>query len=130
MLCYRFFRERLRFFEMQNDKPYQKKLPDKLYFKIREVSAIAEIPAYVLRFWETEFAKIKPKRTSSGQRLYRKKDVELILKIKHLLYNKKFTINGAKQYLRSGIGGKKKESQTGILDEIRSELKSIRDILT
>ena len=115
---------------MQNDKPYQKKLPDKLYFKIREVSAIAEIPAYVLRFWETEFAKIKPKRTSSGQRLYRKKDVELILKIKHLLYNKKFTINGAKQYLRSGIGGKKKESQTGILDEIRSELKSIRDILT
>lgn len=118
------------FLKMQNNKPYQKELPDKLYFKIGEVSAIAGIPTYVLRFWETEFAKINPKRTTSGQRLYRKSDVELILKIKHLLYDKKFTIKGAKQLLNSGTGEKKKESQTTILDEIRSELKNIRDILT
>ena len=65
-------------------------IPDKLYFKIGEVSEIVEVPAYVLRFWESEFKRISPKRTSSGQRLYRKRDVELILKIKHLLYNKKF----------------------------------------
>ena len=81
---------------MQSDTPYQKELPDKLYFKVGEVSSIVGVPAYVLRFWESEFKKINPKRTSSGQRLYRKKDVELILWIKHLLYEKKFTIEGAK----------------------------------
>ena len=83
---------------MQNNTPYQKELPDKLYFKVGEVSTIVGVPAYVLRFWESEFNKINPKRTPSGQRLYRKKDVELIIWIKHLLYEKKFTIEGAKLY--------------------------------
>jgi len=114
---------------MQNNRPYQKELPDKLYFKIGEVGKIAELPTYVLRFWEAEFTKIKPKRTSSGQRLYSKNDVELILKIKHLLHNKKYTIQGAKQHLKSKQPEKEADSSSNILNDIRSELKSIRDLL-
>ncbi|MBW2567879.1 MAG: MerR family transcriptional regulator [Deltaproteobacteria bacterium] len=106
-----------------------KKLSDKLYFKIGEVSEISGLPTYVLRFWETEFKKINPKRTSSGQRLYRKKDVELILQIKELLYEKKFTIQGAKQHLNSTTPEKKEKKSTNILDDIRIELKSIKDLL-
>ena len=108
---------------------YQKELPDKLYFKIGEVSSIVELPSYVLRFWETEFKRIKPKRTSSCQRLYRKRDVELILKIKHLLYEKKYTIQGAKQHLKSKTTEIKKEYPTRTLEEIRLELEKIRDLL-
>lgn len=116
--------------KLQTYHSYQKELPDKLYFKIKEVSELAGVPAYVLRFWETEFTRIKPKRTSSGQRLYRKSDVELILTIKHLLYEEKFTIQGAKQYLKSKTAEKKKPTLFLTLEEIRSELKSIRDLLT
>jgi DNA-binding transcriptional MerR regulator len=104
-------------------------IPDKLYFKIGEVSDIADVPAYVLRFWETEFKRISPKRTPSGQRLYRKSDVDLILKIKDLLYNKKFTIQGARRYLH----GKRPPSSTtpegSLLEEIRFSLKEIKNIL-
>ena len=114
---------------MHSNTFYQKDLPDKLYFKIGEVSSIAELPSYVLRFWETEFKRIKPKRTSSGQRLYRKRDVELILKIKHLLYEKKYTIQGAKQYLKSKTTEINKEYPTRTLEEIRLELEKIRDLL-
>ena len=114
---------------MQDNRPHQKELPDKLYFKIGEVGEIAELPTYVLRFWETEFARIKPKRTSSGQRLYSKKDVELILKIKHLLHDRKYTIQGTKQCLKCKEPEKKADSSSNILDEIRLELKSIRDLL-
>ncbi len=114
---------------MQNKKPDQKELPDKLYFKVGEVSAITGVPAYVLRFWETEFKRIKPKRTPSGHRLYRKIDVELILKIKHLLYDEKFTIRGAKQHLRAKAGDLKEKSAPITVDEIRSELKHIRDLI-
>ena len=114
---------------MQNNKPDQKELPDKLYFKVGEVSAITGVPAYVLRFWETEFKRIKPKRTASGHRLYRKIDVELILKIKHLLYDEKFTIRGAKQHLRAKTGDLKEKSAPITVDEIRSELKYIRDLI-
>jgi DNA-binding transcriptional MerR regulator len=114
---------------MQNNPSFQKEFPDKLYFRIGEVSAIAGIPSYVLRFWETEFKKIKPKRTSSGQRLYRKNDVELILRIKHLLYDKKYTIQGAKQHLNALNTAKKKKASTGTLEEIRKELENIRDML-
>ena len=114
---------------MQYSPPYQKELPDKLYFKVGEVSTIVGVPAYVLRFWETEFKKINPKRTDSGQRLYRKSDIELILRIKHLLYEKNFTIQGAKQHLKTKTAAKKEKSSTITLDEIRSELKSIRNLM-
>jgi len=114
---------------MQNDKAYKKKLPDKLYFKIGEVAEIAGLPSYVLRFWESEFSKINPKRTPAGQRLYRKNDIELVLKIKHLLYEKKFTIQGAKEYLNSKYREKKGNLSTDVVDEIRSGLEQIRDLL-
>ena len=103
-------------------------LPDKLFFKIGEVSDIAGVPAYVLRFWESEFKEIKPQRTSAGQRLYRKQDVERVLLIKHLLHEKRFTIKGAKRHLRSKGG--RKPPPPSLLDEIRYELNAIRDLLT
>jgi len=115
---------------MQNHTSYQKELPDKLYFKVGEVSAIVGVPAYVLRFWEAEFKKINPKRSASGQRLYRKSDIELILKIKHLLYEKKFTIQGARQHLKIKPDEKKEKSSTITFDEIRMELKSIRNLIS
>ncbi len=108
--------------------PLKSKIPDKLYFKIGEVSEIAGVPPSVLRFWQTEFPRINPKRTPSGQRLYRRVDIELILKIKTLLYEKKFTIQGARQRLKNGQG-KKATAKPLTLDEIRAELLDIRDIL-
>jgi len=75
---------------------------DKLYFKIGEVAQIVGVPAYVLRYWETEFKVLKPQKSRAQQRVYRRRDVETLLKIKHLLYAKKFTIAGARQQLRLG----------------------------
>jgi DNA-binding transcriptional MerR regulator len=115
---------------MHNSESYRKELPDKLYFRIGEVGELAEIPTYVLRFWESEFKKIKPKRTSSGQRLYKKNDVELILEIKHLLYDKKYTIQGAKQHLESRTPQKKEIPSKELLEDIRLQLIKIRDILS
>ncbi len=105
-------------------------IPDRLYFRIGEVSRIASVPAYVLRFWEKEFRRIKPKRAPSGQRLYRKQDVELILTIKHLLYEKKFTIEGARRRLRTGSDSAAPGLRKGDLEEIRKELIDIRRLLT
>ncbi|MFZ5571943.1 MAG: MerR family transcriptional regulator [Thermodesulfobacteriota bacterium] len=105
-----------------------KDIPDKRYFRIGEVSALTGLESYVLRFWETEFKGISPKRTESGQRLYRRSDVELIHKIKHLLHEKKFTIQGAKQYLNASP--KKDRNSVLTIDEIRSELLVIREILS
>ena len=109
--------------------PYQKELPDKLYFKIGEVSEIAGIPAYVLRFWESEFKAISPMRTPAGQRQYKRSDVELILTIKHLLYDKKFTIEGAKRHLRTPGRGKSAPTLSETIDTIRMELVHIRELL-
>jgi DNA-binding transcriptional MerR regulator len=114
---------------MQDQKPNQKDIPDKLYFRIGEVSKIVGLPTYVLRFWETEFSKIRPKRTSSGQRLYTRNDIELILKIKSLLYEKKFTIQGARQHLTAKTSKKDKPAKQ-LLKDLRSELKSIKDMLS
>src|ERR1035438_1756406 len=74
-------------------------IPNKLYFRIGEVSRLAGIKPHVLRFWETEFPGIGPKKSGTGQRLYRRKDVELVLEIKRLLYEKRFTIEGARKFL-------------------------------
>jgi DNA-binding transcriptional MerR regulator len=112
---------------MQDQKPYQIKIPDKFYFKIGEVSKIAELPSHVLRFWETEFKRIKPRRTESGQRSYTKKDIEIILEIKHLLHEKKFTIDGARKYLSSR--SRPELNDKNILAELKKELTSIRDLL-
>src|SRR5208282_6048517 len=80
-------------------------IPDKLYFKIGEVSDLLGVEPYVLRYWETEFTALSPKKSGTGHRLYRRKDVELLLRIKHLLYDKKFTIEGARQTLHEESRG-------------------------
>ena len=112
---------------MENKKSFQKIIPDKLYFKIGEVSQISGLPSHVLRFWESEFKKIKQRRTASGQRSYTQKDVATILEIKHLLHDKKFTIEGARKYLNSR--GRPQTADNDILQDLKKELTSIRNLL-
>jgi DNA-binding transcriptional MerR regulator len=76
-------------------------IPDKLYFRIGEVSRLAGIKPYVLRFWESEFPALGPKKSGTGHRLYRRKEVELVLEIKRLLYEKRYTIEGARKFLEA-----------------------------
>ncbi len=122
-------------------------IPDKLYFRIGEVSRLAGIKPYVLRFWETEFSTLGPKKSGKGHRLYRRKDVELVLEIKRLLYEKRYTIEGARKHLDTrGRDGAAKSAEsvtrkTGrsqgdlfqnagpLLEEIRKELNALLEIL-
>ena len=80
--------------------PQPIEIPNRLYFRIGEVVRLTGIPAYVLRYWETEFSQLSPKKSGTNQRLYRRKDVEAVLEIKHLLYEKRYTIEGARGYLQ------------------------------
>ena len=109
-------------------------IPEKLYFRIGEVARLCRLPAYVLRFWETEFPQLRPVKSSTGQRMYRRKDVEHVLQIKKLLYEEGFTIAGARQHLRADIKGDKKQPPLPFPARSVSELKHIRqglrDILT
>jgi DNA-binding transcriptional MerR regulator len=118
----------------KSEKTAEVAVPDKLYFRIGEVSRLCHLPAYVLRFWETEFSQLKPVKSSTGQRMYRRKDVESVLKIKRLLYEEGFTIVGARQHLRSEIKVDKKQSPLPFPSQQVPELKYIRqglrDILT
>ena len=109
--------------------------PDKKYLNISEVSERTGVPAYTLRYWETEFKQLKPER-HSGIRKYSPLDVELVKKIKDLLYNKKYTIDGVKKCLTVDRRRKKESNDTQvsitdskILEEIKQELKEILDIL-
>src|ERR1700691_1701731 len=77
-------------------------IPDKLFFRIGEVSQLVGVEPYVLRYWESEFPGLSPRKSNTGQRMFRRKDVELLLTIKQLLYEKKFTIEGARKALKSG----------------------------
>ncbi|HTM52009.1 MAG TPA: MerR family transcriptional regulator [Bryobacteraceae bacterium] len=113
-------------------------IPDKLYFRIGEVSDLVGVEPYVLRYWETEFPAVGPKKSDTGHRMYRRREVELLLKIKHLLYEKKYTIEGARQFLNSEPKGKRKrpvKSQQAelfagdALPEIRKELAAILALL-
>jgi DNA-binding transcriptional MerR regulator len=102
-------------------------IPDKLYFRIGEVAKLCDLPAYVLRFWETEFPQLSPKKSSKGQRLYRQRDVENLVRIKKLLYEQGFTIAGARQHLK--LEAKPVKSQATLFTTPRarsSELKQVR----
>lgn len=107
-------------------------LPDKLYFKIGEVSEILEVKPYVLRYWETEFKEIKPNRRKS-QRLYDKSTIRLLNKIKYMLHNQNLTIAGAKKILKDEKSGESFQSTThtdkALLREILNELKSMKEDL-
>lgn len=116
-------------------------IPDKLYFRIGEVSRVSGVKPHVLRYWEAEFPKISPKKSGSGHRLYRRKDVELILEIKRLLYEERFTIEGARKILGHRIKRPvaKAAPPTGqgelfgppsdAINEVRRELKEILKLL-
>ena len=116
-------------------------IPDKLYFKIGEVAELLGVEPYVLRYWESEFPVLSPKKSGTGHRLYRRKDVELLLRIKHLLYEKRFTIEGARQTLQTEAKAPKTKPQRVAkrvqaelfgedpLPEIRRELAEILQLL-
>jgi DNA-binding transcriptional MerR regulator len=131
-------------------------IPDKLYFRIGEVARLAGIKPYVLRFWETEFPALDPKKSGTGHRLYRRKEVQLVFEIKRLLYEKRYTIEGARKFLESqqkspntatavdpagmskrspaGQAAPSKPVQTGlfdipVLDTVRKELLEIAEML-
>ena len=110
-------------------------IPDNTYFRIGEISKILGVEPYVVRYWETEFSTIKPIRTKSEQRLYRRKDLEELALIKRLLYQDKFTIAGAKKRLQElrkespAVPGGDEERRE-ILRSIKQELKAIRDLLS
>ena len=89
-------------------------IPDKLYFRIGEVARLCEVPAYVLRFWESEFPQLKPNKGGTGQRLYRRRDVEMALRVKSLLKEEGYTIPGARQLLRAEF--RLKEPQLSLLE--------------
>src|SRR6266851_4651821 len=101
-------------------------IPDKLYFRIGEVSRLCRLPAYVLRFWETEFPQLKPTKSGTGQRMYRRKDVEAVLRIKKLLYEEGFTIVGARQQLRAEVKTEKSQAPLPFPAHSVSDLKRIR----
>lgn len=94
-------------------------IPNKLYFRIGEVARLAGIKPYVLRFWESEFAGLGPKKSGTGHRLYRRKDVEMVLEIKRLLYEKRFTIEGARKVLEAKP---KREAQKSAAPRQQAEL--------
>jgi len=114
------------------------KIPDKLYFKIGEVAKITKVQPYVLRYWESEFSLIKPKKSLSKQRIYSRRDLENIITIKRLLYKERYTLEGAKKKLREMQSEKDNqidfnfEAQTAKSDllKIKKELKHIRKLLT
>ena len=89
-------------------------IPDKLYFRIGEVARLCEVPAYVLRFWESEFPQLKPNKGGTGQRLYRRRDVEMALRVKSLLKEEGYTIPGARQLLKAEF--RLKEPQLSLLE--------------
>ncbi len=113
-------------------------IPDKLYFRIGEVARLCHLPAYVLRFWETEFAQLKPAKSSTGQRMYRQRDVENVLRIKKLLYEEGFTIAGARQQLKEEARPTRRQSELPFprqnsaaeLKKVRQGLREILGILS
>ena len=109
----------------------------KLYYSIGEVSELTGLKSYVLRYWETEFSQLRPPKNRAGNRTYRQKDIDLLLDIKDLLYNKKYTIDGARSVLRGGdsLDGTIKansisEKQKIIVKKIRDDLKDILSIIS
>jgi DNA-binding transcriptional MerR regulator len=114
------------------------RLPDKLYFKIGEVSRIVGVEPYVLRFWETEFELLKPSKAPSRHRLYKKKDVELLLEIKRLLYAEGFTIEGARKRLKENKKEERKQLKLALPDaayknalaKVKKDLQSLRKLLS
>jgi len=131
----------------------QKKIPNKLFFKIGEVCEITDTQPYVLRYWESEFPMLAPAKNSSGQRIYRRRDIETVFRVKQLLYEEGFTIAGAKKRIEAEMAGRAPTPQSAAgmtttpsavtpssgagaderlrkaLDEVREELREILTVL-
>jgi DNA-binding transcriptional MerR regulator len=138
--------------QTQKRVPSKTDIPDKLYFRIGEVSRLCAVESYVLRFWETEFPQLRPNKSGTGQRLYRKRDVEMALRVKQLLHEEGYTIAGARQILQTESRRKSKQTELPIpvastalkqqeqgapgtqnaakLDRVRRELREILGILS
>jgi len=113
-------------------------LPDKLYFKIGEVAAIVGVQPYVLRYWEGEFSVVRPSKSRSKHRLYRRRDVETLLQIKRLLHDERFTIEGARKRLKSLQKAERRQvdlplgdrAYRMVLSQLREEIESLHRMLT
>lgn len=120
------------------------KIPDRLYFKIGDVARICEVETYVLRFWETQFPQLKPNKSGTGQRLYRRRDVEQVLEIKRLVHGEGYTLSGARQVLEQvhrrpnaqpalplapADSGRRLEDVTAVIGRARAELREIAGLL-
>lgn len=108
------------------------RIPDKQFFRIGEVAGIAEVETYVLRFWETEFTSLKPQKTRSNQRMYSRKDVEQVLRIRDLLYEEGYTISGARRQLKDGADpGDPLEhpKARGLVGRIRKEVEELLQLI-
>jgi DNA-binding transcriptional MerR regulator len=126
---------------------FEPPIPDKLYFRIGEVAKLCGIEAYVLRFWESEFSQLRINKSGTGQRLYRKRDVELVMRIKRLLYSEGYTIAGARQVFSAEVKEPRRKVQAELplqqeskqsreqsaqvnLKKLRSELKDLLGMLS
>ena len=130
-----------RAFDSSSDSPF---IPNRLYFKIGDVARICEVETYVLRFWETQFPQLKPNKSGTGQRLYRRRDVEMALEIKRLVHGEGYTLSGARQALEQGhrrptlqarlpLPGsddlQKQDSVAAAIGHARAELREIASLL-
>jgi DNA-binding transcriptional MerR regulator len=121
---------------IRKSSPPGSDIPDKLYFRIGEVSKLCDVPAYVLRFWESEFPQLKPHKGGTGQRLYRRRDVETALHIKSLLYDEGYTIPGARQVIKTELKHKEPQLPLAIdngapgvnTQQLRKLQKELRDL--
>jgi len=105
---------------------------NKMYYSIREAAELTDLQPHVLRYWETEFKDLKPKKNRAGNRVYREQDIELILEIKKLLHDQRFTIEGARQELKSRRSGGKvsrEGKRERVIEEVKSGLKEIIEML-
>lgn len=114
-----------------------KELPDKLYFKIGEVASLVGVKPYVLRYWESEFSVLRPVKTRSKHRLYRRRDVETLLQIKRLLHDERFTIEGARKRLKGLLKEDRRQGELplgdrayrSVLIRVKKELESLHRLL-
>jgi DNA-binding transcriptional MerR regulator len=112
-------------------------IPDKMFFKIGEVSELTGIKSHVLRYWESEFSLIRPQKSNIGQRVYRRRDVEIVLRIKQLLYEDRYTIEGAKKKISQELKPKKTQQHSStqkpkleeIIKQQKQELRRLINIL-
>ncbi len=105
------------------------RVPEKTYYRIGEVAKLTKVKPYVLRFWETEFKVMAPPKSRSKQRMYRRKDIETILRIKQLLYKERFTIEGARKRLNALARGESSDVSTAGLEGLREELTELAELL-